>query len=182
MSINQKKIIMNAFISAQFSYCPLCHSRSLNTKINKIHERALRIVYDNSSSFDILLEKSKSEKIHHVNFNNSLQISKVFNNLSPFLMSDLFSFRNTDYNLRGGSKRTSNTVKTVYGTESISNLAPKIWEQVPDEIKDSKSLNTFKLKIKSLVPNSCPCRICKIYVPNVDSISLVTIYCFFLYF
>ena len=87
-------------------------------------------------------------------------------------MSDLFSFRSTGYNLRGGSKLKSNTVKTVYyGTESISNLAPKIWEQVPDEIKDSTSLNTFKLKIKSWVPNSYPCRICKIYVPNVGFIS-----------
>ena len=54
-------------------------------------------------------------------------------------MSDLFSFRNTGYNLRVGSKLTSNTVKTVYyGTESISNLAPKIWEQVPDIIKALK--------------------------------------------
>ena len=82
-------------------------------------------------------------------------------------MSDIFSFRNTGYNLRGGSKLKSNTVKTVYhGTESISNLAPKIWET-----QDSKSLNTFKRKIKSWVPNSCPCRICKIYVPNVGLIS-----------
>ena len=177
MSVNQKKVIMNAFISSQFSYCPLiwlCHSRSLNTKINKIHERTLRIVYnDNSSSLDVLLEKSTSVKFPHRNLQQlAIEIYKVFNNLSPSLMSDLFSFRNTGYNLCGGSKLKSNTVKTVYyGTESISNLAPKIWEQVPDEIKDSKSLNTFKHKIKSWVPNSCPCRICKIYVPNVGFIS-----------
>ena len=122
----------------------MCHSRSLNTKINKIHERALRIVYnDNSSLFDVLLEKSKSVKIHHRNLQQLvIEIYKVFNNLSSSLMSDLFSFRNTGYNLRGGSKLKSNTVKTVYyGAESISNLAPKIWEQVPDEIKDSKSLS-----------------------------------------
>ena len=157
MSVNQKKIIMNAFIISQFIYCPhiwMCHSRSLNTKINNIHELALRIVYnDNSSSFDILLEKSKSVKIHHRNLQQLvIEIYKVFNNLSSSLMSDLFSFRNTGYNLCGGSKLKSNTVKTVYyGTESISNLAPKIWEQVPDEIKDCTSLNTFKLKIKSWV-------------------------------
>ena len=41
MSCQQKKNIMNAFILSQFSYCPLiwmCHSRSLNSQINKIHE------------------------------------------------------------------------------------------------------------------------------------------------
>ena len=44
--ISKKKlrVIMKAFIMSQFSYCPLvwmCHSRTLNNKINKLHERAL---------------------------------------------------------------------------------------------------------------------------------------------
>ena len=47
MSEGKRKLIMGAFISSHFSYCPLvcmCHNRSLNTKINKIHERALRMM------------------------------------------------------------------------------------------------------------------------------------------
>ena len=48
--INQEKlkIIMKTFIQSQFNYCPLTwmfHSRILNNKINKLHERALRLVY-----------------------------------------------------------------------------------------------------------------------------------------
>ena len=40
----------------------------LNNKINKIHERALRIAYkDYVSSFDILLERDKSVTIHTKN-------------------------------------------------------------------------------------------------------------------
>ena len=44
--ISKKKlrVIMKAFIMSQFSYCPLvwmCHSRTLNIKINKLHERTL---------------------------------------------------------------------------------------------------------------------------------------------
>ena len=38
MSFNKKKLIINAFITSQFNYCPLmwmCHSRSMNTRINK---------------------------------------------------------------------------------------------------------------------------------------------------
>ena len=60
MSCNQRKIKMNAFILSQLNYCPLwmCHNRSLNTQINKVHHRALSIVYrDNTSSFETLLEK-----------------------------------------------------------------------------------------------------------------------------
>ena len=64
MSIRQSKIVMNAFIDSQFSYCPLiwmCQSRITNTMTNKTHERALRIVYkDTPSSFSKLLEKSGS--------------------------------------------------------------------------------------------------------------------------
>ena len=59
MRCNQRKIIMNAFISSQFNYCPLlwmCHSRSLNTQTNKIHHRALSIIYrDYTSPFETLL-------------------------------------------------------------------------------------------------------------------------------
>ena len=53
MSCNQRKIIMNAFISSQFNYCPLvwmCHNRTLNKQINKIHHRALSIVYRDYTS------------------------------------------------------------------------------------------------------------------------------------
>ena len=148
----------------------MCHSRSLNTKINRIHERALRIVYnDNSSSFEALLEKSGSVKIHHSNLQQlAVEIYKALNDLSSHLMSELFTFRNTGYNLRGGKKLNSNTVKTVNnGTETISYLAPKIWEQVPDETKNSGSLSIFKRKIKTWIPNSCPCRLCKTYVPHL---------------
>ena len=47
MNITKKRSIMNAFILSQFLYCPLkwmFHSRKLNHRINKIHERDLRIV------------------------------------------------------------------------------------------------------------------------------------------
>ena len=43
-------------------------SRKANNKINKLHERALRIVYENNiSTFEKLLEKDNSFSIHHQN-------------------------------------------------------------------------------------------------------------------
>ena len=47
MNVNKKRIIMKSFIELQLGYCPLIrmlHSRGLNNKINRIHERALIII------------------------------------------------------------------------------------------------------------------------------------------
>ena len=60
---------MKAFVTSQFSYCPLIwmsHSRTLKNRINNIHERAVRLTYKyNQSSFKELLEKDHSVTVHH---------------------------------------------------------------------------------------------------------------------
>ena len=54
---------------SRFNYCPLiwmCHNRTKNDKINRIHERCLRLKYnDKKSYFENLLDKDKSVSIHH---------------------------------------------------------------------------------------------------------------------
>ena len=68
MSTNQVQLLMRSFIMSKFSYCPLiwmCDSRRINNQINKLHERALRLVYnDKSSSFRERLERDNSVTIH----------------------------------------------------------------------------------------------------------------------
>ena len=62
---------MKSFITSQFGYCPLIwmfHSRISNNKINFIHERTLKITYnDRKSSFEELLRKGNTVSIHHRN-------------------------------------------------------------------------------------------------------------------
>ena len=71
INVSKKQIIIKSFIESQFGYCPLIwifHSRGLKNKINRIHERALRITYnDKSSSYGELLNKDRSVTIHHRN-------------------------------------------------------------------------------------------------------------------
>ena len=48
MSLEKRRIVIKTFIESQFSYCPLIwvfHSRTIYYKINRLYERALRIVY-----------------------------------------------------------------------------------------------------------------------------------------
>ena len=103
----ETKLITNAFITSHFNYCRLiwmCHSRTMETQINRIHERDLKIIYwDNISSFEMLLKKSGSVTIHHRNLQLlATEIYKALNNLSSGLMSDLFKIKDTNYNFRKG--------------------------------------------------------------------------------
>ena len=68
------------------------HGRRLNIQVNKLHERALRIAYqDYASSFTELLEKDSSTTIH--NRNIQLLVTELFkakNGLLPPFMNEIF--------------------------------------------------------------------------------------------
>ena len=72
----------------------MCHSRKINTQINKLHERALRFVYnDKSSSFRELLERDNSVTIHERNIPVLLtEIFKVKCRAAPEIMTEIFKF------------------------------------------------------------------------------------------
>ena len=146
------------------------HSRTINNKINRIHERSLRITYnDKPSSFQNLLEKDDSVIIHHRNIKIlATETYKFLQGLSPPLINEIFVERNNNYSLRGNNVLTRRRVNSVrYGTETVSFLAPKIWDILAKDIKDSESLDIFKRKIKKWILSECPCRLCKTYVPQV---------------
>ena len=52
MGINKRRMLKKAFVSSQFSYCPLIwmfRCRKMEHRINSIHKRALKLVYQDSS-------------------------------------------------------------------------------------------------------------------------------------
>ena len=136
MSFRQRKTIFHTFILSHFGYCPLVwmlHSRKLNHRINKLHERALRIVYnDYKSSFQRLLEISNSFTIHERNIQSlAIEIYKVVNNLAPKIMNIVFQKNlNTSYP-RQSYFKTFNVKSTSWGIKSLAYLGPKIWNLVP---------------------------------------------------
>ena len=177
MNTNKQRVLMKAFITSQLSYCPYVwtfHSRTMNNIINSLHEKALRLVYTNkaSLSFDDLLKDDRSVKIQQRNLQVlATEIYKLKNDLGPNIMTGIFHFVERPNYLRNNSILQRQANRTVYfGTESISSLAPKLWELIPSEIKSAKSLNIFKAKIKSWTTDKCPCRLCKTYVGNIGFI------------
>ena len=130
------------------------HSRALN-KINSVHERALRITYnDNKSIFEELLNKDYSVSICHRNLQAlTIEMFKMKNNKGSELLNEIFQNRALPSNLRTNSNFSSRQVHSLYhDTESLSFLRPKIWELVPEDTKQSGSLKIFINKFKSGYP------------------------------
>ena len=96
MNLSKKKMLMNSFFKSQFSYCPLawmCHSRTINNKINHLHERCLRVIYNGKiSSFKELLERDGFDHIHNKNLQKlTTEMFKIYNNIPPPIFTEIFN-------------------------------------------------------------------------------------------
>ena len=137
--VTQEKIKMlaRAFIESLFNYCPLVwmfHCRTTNNKMNKLHERALRLIYkDKSLTFEQLLEKDQSFTIHERNIQKlAIEMYKVKNKMTPVPFQKIFTI-----NKKGDFCIPKiNTVNR--GEETVRYRGPKIWEIVPEEIKKGR--------------------------------------------
>ncbi len=176
MDLKQKKIIMHAFMLSQFGYCPLVwmlHGRELNSRINKIHERSLRIVYqDNKSSYENLLKRDNSFTMHERNIQTlGIELYKVAYGISPGIMRLVFPTK-PDVKYPWEKIFQTHNVRTVsWGTESLSYLGPKIWSIIPLPIRKLPFLK-FEEAIRRWKPDKCPCRLCKFYLHGVGFINV----------
>ena len=142
--------------------------------INKIHESALCLIHlsDSELTFKELLDKNKTVSIHQKNLQViATEIFKAKLNISPEISKELFSFNVRNYNFRSQSTLKHIKTNSVYfGSESLSSQAPKIWDLIPDSLKNENSVERFKNRIKSWTTDKCPCRICKVYIGEVGFI------------
>ena len=150
--------------------------RVLNRKINHIHERSLRIVYKESISyFHELFQKDQSFTIHQRNIQSlAIELYKIKENLSNEIMSSIFPPRLIKYNLRTQSDFLRISVSSSkYGLNSIRFFASKVWQMVPMEITNLKSLEDFKNKIRRWEPNICEHKLCRDFVLNLRYVNFV---------
>jgi hypothetical protein len=170
--LQKKRTIMNAFIESQFSHCPLLWmycSREVNNRINRVHKRALRLVYlDYTSSFEELLRIDGSVNIHQRNIQLvAIEMFKVFREIGPEIVRNLFVVNRSRPN-RAFHKPNVNNEMT--GKDSICYFGPRVWnEMLPDELKSIEELKEFKDKVKKWIPTKdvCRCKLCLMYVAGV---------------
>ena len=178
LDFNKVRLLFKSFFESQFKYCPLTwrfYSRKTNNRINKLHERALRLAYsDYKSRFEDLLTKDGSFSVHHYNIQIlAIELYKVYNNISQTIFGELLTGNNNGYYLRSKSDFVIPQIWTVLkGSNSIRCFGPIIWNLIPEELKNITSLNILKKEIRRWKPKNCPCRICRNYVDHLGFVEL----------
>ena len=178
LSFNKRRTLFKAFVESQFKYCPIVwmfHSRRTNNKINRLHERALRIVYDDDvSTFDQLLAMDKSFCIHHQNIQRLLiEIYKALHDTSGNSLKEFFVKRESTISLRSKPELVIPSVNSILkGKISLRYFASVIWNSLPIEIREDHLISSFVTKIKQWKPIACPCTVCKSYIGRVGYIKI----------
>ena len=119
MPFQKRKVLVNTLFTSQFSYFPLTcmfHSRKLNNKINRLHERCIRIVYnDRLSTFEELLNKDNSVSIRHRNLQClAIEMFKVHLGEAPQILQEVFPLTEpSTYSLRFQPGSGTRPIRTI---------------------------------------------------------------------
>ena len=97
-----------------------------------------------------------------------MEIFQIKMKLAPEMMNDIFDFIKCRYPLKNKMGFKSRNIGTVrYEIKTAAFVGSRIWTNMPNELKESTSLNEFKSKIKTWKPENCPCKLCKIYLQRI---------------
>ena len=135
------------------------NGKQINDKINKLHESALGIVYnDTITSFQELLVEDKTFTIYHQNIQSlAIETYKAVNNLPGGKLSDFLVRNNHNDKIRCRSEITVPSINTVFkGQNSIILDQYVIWNSVPAELRETNCFLSFQFINKSTETNKLP--------------------------
>ena len=152
--------IYKGLIKPHFEYCsPVWHgiNNKLSDKLQKLQNRAARAItqsnFDISSSYlrnllgwdDLSTRRDKQL---------SIAMFKTLNGFFPKYLEDLFVNCDSRYNLRDRDNKLALPLpKTNYGKSSFQNYGAKIWDKLPNEVRNLNSFATFRRRIHSPLPD-----------------------------
>ena len=150
LNINSRRTIYNSFIMSNFNYCPLVWhfcGQVNNQKLEKIQERALRILFtDYDSSYKELLGKAGTttlliQRLRLI----ALTVFKSLHGLNPPCLNDLFTPKSVPYEMRDSSLLEQSRCRTTqFGLRSISYIGAKLWNDLPKDFKETSDFTDFK--------------------------------------
>ena len=119
-------------------------------KLEKLQERALRIVYqDDLLDYENLLTKSGQLGLR-MNMIRvlSIEMFKCVNGINPAYLNEMFTVLNSEYNFRNQSRLDQPKFNTkTFGYKSFNYFGAKIWNLIPTHTKSTDDLSIFRSNI-----------------------------------
>ena len=122
--------------------------KTLYSKIEKIHHKTLKVIYESNDTYGNLLLQSKTVSVHQRHFRFLMtEIYKSILQLNPEFMWSYFTHKDMPCNLRKGPiLGFTKTHSFYYGMNAIHFCGFLIWNNLPADVKSSDSLFEFILK------------------------------------
>ena len=92
-----------------------------------------------------------------------LKVYEAVNHISPSFMWNIFTPKESRYNLRKKNQLRINHSRTKGGMHSLSIYGAKLWNHLPDNFKNCE-LQDFKDKLASWYPPKCRCSACRSWI------------------
>ena len=140
-----KKLLVNALVMPYFHYCSPAWSNAAPFRLSKINKK----VVDAS----VFLGREDNYSIYNMlDKDISLLTFKALNNIAPnYLCSKIQMAKNChSHNTRRAAKNHLQipSSNTKFGMRTFAYRASKLWNDLPNELLDIKSLLKFKTSVK----------------------------------
>ena len=147
----QLKLIVNSII-----VCKLDHCNSLYYGVNKYLLNQLQLIQNAAAKAivglykfdhmgDTLKELHWLPIIHRIDFKILLIVFKCLNGMGPDYLSSMLNFAHFNHSIHLVEPRTFSS----FGDRSFQKIAPKLWNELPCNIKNASSLESFKGLLKT---------------------------------
>ncbi len=158
LSMSNAEILIHAFMTSRLDYCNAllggCSARLIN-KLQMVQNAAARVLtrtrkYDHISPVLSTLHWLPTK--HRIDFKILLITYKALNGLAPQYLSELLSHYSPSRPLRSqnsGHLIIPRISKSTAGGRSFSYLAPKLWNNLPNTVREADTLCQFKSRLKT---------------------------------
>ncbi len=119
---------------------------------------------DKTSTYISLLEKCNYTTLHIMRIKAiASEVFKSLNNLNPNFMNKMLQVKDITYDLRDSNILCQPKFnKIMYGEKTFSYYGTHIWNSIPNNIKESTSLDNFKTMLKVWEGPKCQCSMCNV--------------------
>ncbi len=158
LSMSNAEILIHAFMTSRLDYCNAllggCFACLIN-KLQMVQNAAARVLtrtrkYEHISPVLSTLHWLPTK--HRIDFKILLITYKALNGLAPQYLSELLSHYSPSRPLRSqnsGHLIIPRISKSTAGGRSFSYLAPKLWNNLPNTVREADTLCQFKSRLKT---------------------------------